>query len=814
MLTVRNKTKKWYQDIYEMYASSSFVRRPDFDKKLGLYKFFNNDLSYYEEELNRICNGVIDTKAVTRRLQSYNKIRNKFDVLQGELLRRGNNHKIVLLTAKAIKNKNDQLLQRIQQNVSEDLNLVLSKAVETLRLMSTQELRAFIEQQRQMLTPRDINYKNFLSDVEIYKSKMLKYIYNTDDTLRKKLETFKHMFIGSEFYIRNQIRHGVPVIDVLNPLYCSYAKSGNEFDVSKSDWFRYTDEITIGQALDEYINSFSSSELEEFLENTIAYFFTSGNQKLKHDLMDFFVLQNLGGQTQRNLYGLSDNNIQTFLSYRITRTHMEFKAYDEMYFYSYKDDYGDDINVILENNTDIIPSHASRVEYTNEYNEKAYKYVWSEGGTLHEVKKKYIPQRYELTVLGLNTFIQTRKVPFQPQSFHAPISSFTLSYKGGVFNNANSQSCSRMENALPSQLQLIAIKALMDTEISKYRGSTIARDISQIPMELAANEDEKEDILTKVETIGKTTGTEYFDGEASRNGVPPSTRSSPIIPMHIGDPQVFLILQNVVRVLDEEIGMACGVSPSREGQIIPRTNVADNQQSLIQTSLATEIDFYLHDKVWNEALDESLRLWDINFKKYFEENPNSDNMLLEYSLPDGTKEVIEVLPDYTEHGDIGLNVSSTYSMEMYRNLMRMQILQNTLDISLTERSEVTRLITSDASPEEIHRAVQLLEESIQSRMQRIKEMEATLAKQLTEKEIEKAKALSDIELSKELVLKEQDKEIAAINAQRFALQQDINNNQVSDRIELEREKQKFEQEIKEKEFALKEKALQLKKEKK
>lgn len=801
------KTDDWYQQVRQMYltATGALSIRPDFREKEKLYQFFHNNLSQYVSALNEICNDAITQEAAEDTFLAYNKIKNKYDILDGELLRQGNNHKIMVMTAKAVRAKNEEFIQRIQTSVEKDLQLIFSKAVEELKAMSPEQIQKYLEEQRQILTPRDIRYKNFLSDVEIYKNKMLKYIWLTDDILDKKRETFQHQFIMSEFYLKNSWMHGKPSITVLNPLYCEYNKSGNEAKVSKADWFKYSEWITIGQAMDHYMNVLTDDMLEKLIGQGYQGHFPDKSDitTLRFDTSQFRLAQELYGNRWGHLYSgthETTNNNQWFLQ-KIKKTDIEFKAWDEMVFYTQKDMYGDKIQVILEDGVNIIPKHASKVKYTNEYFEEDDKWIWADEMGEHEVIVKWIPQRYEMTELQNGVLINKRKVPFQPQNFENPVSAFTLSYKGLVTNNLNSKACSRMESAIPAQLQILALKQLQNKAMGKYQGFVLGRDIRQIPKSLA--EDEK-DILTTVKVIEKKTGESYFDSNASANGFHNPQQGAPLIPMQLGDPNEFMILQRAIEMLDIEVGLNCGVSPAREGQIVQGTNVTDNQQSLIQTTLATQKDYYEHGQVWTEALNESLHAWDIYFQNHFEKNPDDDSTVLEYITPDGTKELISVLPDYTKSQDYGIFLTSTYSDTEYKQLMEARILQNTNDIDMATASAISKAIKSGASAEEIHREIQMMVDANQKRAEEMQKMEM----QSRQQNIEDQKALAifqsqlKVQEAKEIARAQQagKVEIARIDAERFALQADIDKSGVNDDLEKERMKIEAEREKQEKQF--------------
>ena len=792
-LLAKEKDKDWYKNIAQMYFTSvgNYAIRPDFDEKIKLFRFFNNDLTDYIAEVNKLCNDVVSVDAADDMLLHYNVIRNKYDVLHGELLRRGNNHKIILLSAKAIKHKNDKMLARIQENVEKDLQVVLNKVIETLQTMPRQDLEKFIEEERQMLTPRDVNYKNFLSDTEIYKSKMLKYMYMTDDILKKKADTFQHQFIGSEFYVKNTWTHGKPGIEILNPLYCQYHKSGNELDASKSDWFKYTDQIAIGDAINEYVNVLEPDKLESLLRNGTNTVVTNEDH-LKTIMQDYsmYYLNRSMGRTSGNLWGLSETHTHDnyFFNQKLKRIHLEFKAFDEVFFYTHQDDYGAPITIILDPNTNIIPSNTKPVKYTNDYFQEGEKYVWGDDAGTHQVEIKTIPRRYEMTRLGWDTDVLNRRVPFQPDNADSPISGFTLSYKGGVMNNVNSKACSRMQNALPAQLQILAAKALQNKEMGKFKGSITVRDIAQIPMELATDKDNPMDILTKIAVIEQKTGTAFIDSEASRNGLPSNQRGAAVQSQTLGDANLFLYLQNFIQALNVEVGLNCGVPPSREGMTMQGTNVTDNQQSLVQTSLATERDYFEHGRIWNEALNECLEAWDIHFRNHFEKNPDIKETFLEYITPDGTKELIEVLPEHVSQSGYGVFLQDSFSDVKYKNFMELQMQQNTQDIDIVTRSMILKSIANGASSEEIHREIQLMYDAIQKKAQQQQEMEMQAQQQAIQMQKDTLIFQSQLRVQENLAIsagQEASKiEIEKIKASVFALSADINTNNVADQVEI------------------------------
>lgn len=790
------KDDNWYKEVAKIYMPSYYqeLEASRFEK-LKLYRFFNGDISDYVDEINEMCNDAVSSKSVEDRILHYNKFRNKFGILEGDLLRRGNHHKILMLAESAIRHKDEELHKALMENVDKDLQLLLSKQQKQIQSMPPEQLAQYLEEQRGILTPRDINYKTFTTELEGYKSKMLRYIYQRDDIDRKQLETLKDRFIQDEPYVRVTWKEGKPTAEVRNPLYMYAHRPNNTHCVSLSDYIVYQDEITVGQFLDEYLNQLDKKEIEKVVKNA-----TSGSG-ISEEHMSKFIYNHLKtygsslyGSTvgQNNLIGLyetDDFEYNTIYKQKVSRTHLEFKAWKEVIFYTYMDEYNSPLTVILDSKTNLIPSNASKLEFTNKYGTKDHKWVWDKNGTKHEVVVEWIPSAYEIERVGSDVYTKKREVPLQPRYADDPIGSFRLSTFGGPTNNRNAKPVSLMQNALPYAKQLLAVKALMDKELSKYRGFEIVQDIAQVPQDLGEEGDVSHDIITRVETIARKTGTRWTDSNASMNGLPNPQRSKPVEVLKIGQAGEMMNLNQLSELIDMELGMACGVSRAREGQLVTNTNVTDNQQSIVQTTLQTEPFYKAHSQFWADILSKQLDLWDVYFENYFDEYPDSKECILEYIVPDG-KELIRIKREYLSPGAMGIFVVDGYGNRQYQEYMMQKIAQNTQDTPLDQISSILKDISSGLSSEEIHRKIQMFSDEQRKRMEQQQKMEMEMQKQQTLAAQEAMKFQSELRVAEAVAIsndkKEHDLAIAQIEADDRRLANDVNLNNMNDQVETKK----------------------------
>ena len=116
-LNEEKKDKEWYKYQMDRYVPHTVVPIiEDYQEMKRLYEFVNNDLSNFKDDVAYYCGSLEEYGATEETLVPYNPIPNKIEVLKGDLLSRGLNYKVMLLTAKAVRDKNEQLLEAIKTN--------------------------------------------------------------------------------------------------------------------------------------------------------------------------------------------------------------------------------------------------------------------------------------------------------------------------------------------------------------------------------------------------------------------------------------------------------------------------------------------------------------------------------------------------------------------------------------------------------------------------------------------------------------------------------------------------------------------------
>lgn len=821
---------EWFKNYMKYVIPMDHIMVDDYELMKLSYEVANNNLDGFKDKLQNFCSPLgEDIGEIEEEIIPYPELKNKINVLKGELIKRSDQHKIMLLTAKAIKEKNNMLFKAIRDSVDEKLAIELEKQKMQMQNMKPEEVEEYVQSLRTQLEPEDLLQKNWQSEVEQFYSKALEYCKNEQQVQLKKMDSFEDVIIADRTFIYVGWKHGRPYIEVRNPLFCGFHKNPNERFVHKGDWFWYKKAVTPADVLSNY----QLNEEELKLLGLLAY--QNSGLDNRHDIFSPLSKPVFDHTNQELLYesenrkhieyrkdiglNMSSGDIIGRKRQLIWETHFEFKAYKELIFLSYTDEYNELITLTVPADFEI-PKYATKEIFVNNFGEKSSRYVWFDeiAQTEFTAEKIWIPRKYEVIRLGTSVYPVIREVPFQFTSIENPYDSFELSTKGALFTARNTKSVSLLQMALAPYFQYIFIKHIQNRELSKYQGAVQDIDVDQIPDSLgedAYGNPIRDKVAVYLTYLKRTNKSFYSGSQNSLGGLPPSTRSPGSSGFTLGTAVELMNLQQLLEYVKREIGMAMGISPQREASFDSGSNVSDNRQAITQSYHITEPYFFIHSEIWKSVLNE----WLINFRTYceniFDNNPKIKDHSIHYFLPDGTEQVLKVTPDILRHTDIGLYLYDSSRSEMYTNYM-IQLVHAFAQNSVEGPGIVSGIlkdITYGASPEEIHKRIQQAEAKQQERSMQMEQMKQQAAQeqikmQIDAREDEQAHEI-ELAVTKEVERRETEIRKQLISALGFS--QDVNENEVPDvidfsKMQLEREKFEHQKEVDAEEIKIKRQA--------
>lgn len=772
---------QWYKDYMNYVIPSEASSVEDYDMMLNCYKIANNDLSGFKDKIKEFCNPLgEDIGQINEELVPYPELYNKISALKGEMLKRGDDFRIVLLTAKAVQDKNEALFQKIKMSVDEKLALLLEKQKAQMQQMTPEQTDEYVKSLRTQLEPEDLLAKNWQSEQEIFADKAIKYCYYDQDIKTKKLETFEDVINVDRCFIFSGWRFGKPILEIRNPLFSIYHKAPNVRYIHKGDYFAYKQAITPADVFNNY--DLSDDEIQRLGMNTYSAtvadkrhavtkgakpVFDKTNQELMMAADKTLVHDKMKGLHQtsaRTLHRQSD---------LIWETHFEFKAYKELIFLSYIDEYNKEIVTIMPSSfSDQIPDNADKESFINRYGQKSTRYIWVDPITNIEYKSEniWIPRKYEIVRLGNNVYPICREVPNQHTNIDDPFGTFELSTKGAVFSARNAKAVSLLQRALPYYFQYIFIKHIQNKELSKYIGSNLDMDVDQIPDDLGKDfmgNDIRDKFLTWFLYLKKTGINFYSGSQTSLGGLPPSTRSPGSKGITFDNAMNIYNLQQLVELIKREIGMSMGISPQRESMFAQNSNVTDNQQAITQSYNITEPYYYLHNELWKTAIND----WLTNFITYcrniFLANPQLKEHTLHYVMPNGMEDLLRVTPETLNHMSIGLYVSNSGQNQKYIDTMfnfGLSFAQNAGQ-GMEAISTLIMALVSGASPQEIHKLILIEQDKQAKRQEQLEKMKLESQEKQVKLQVESREDVQAHEIEKIVVKAVEDRKTALLTNQ-------------------------------------------------
>lgn len=750
----KGKSKEWYEEQVKRVMPSIYYTVDDYESMKLAYDIYNDDVTALTKEFNKWCDP-LDAQLKKYTPVPYPVIHNKVNVLKGEMLKRQDEYSIISFSQKATAQKSKELKESISTKVEQMMQDFQSKIQEGAK---EEEIQQMIEAERDRITPEDLSLKNFKTEWEIFYEFALRYCLQTQHVKNKKVETLEDTQAANRLFVFSSWRHGKPYLEVRNPLFTQFHKSGNERYVNKGEYITYRRARTYSDIYEEYKTYLSKEDLEN-LKTTASLRLNKGHSvignmgatrpKYQFDTTGVELAMSTNGNTAQDKT-IAENQTSSSLHYNnynslIWETHIEFKAYEVIYFLSYMDELGNKVTLPVTKSFDI-PEDADKYQKENRFGVKTTSYTWVENEMQYDIEEVEIPIKHEVVLIENDIYAIYRKVPNQVIDIEDPYGSFNLSTFGSILSSRNARGISPIQRVLPFYMQYLYIKHKQNKEIAKYKGYIQNIDVDQIPTQLGQDEEGNQlNDPMKVWMTYLEEGKNFYSGTQTKNNMPvPPTRAPGSTAQILGTAQEIFTLQNLLQLIDAEIGMAMGIPPQREAQFATNSNASDNRQALVQSYHITEPYMNEIDEVWRQATEDYIK----NFRKWCEiKLEDNDKTIFNYTLPDGTEDLFEVTNKMLSQESMGLFLKSNTNRREYNEHMLANSQAFSQNPESVERiSLLLKAITTGQSAEETHKLVEIARQQQERQIQK-QEQEAH---QRQMEMLEEQKALSAQEHQQEM----------------------------------------------------------------
>jgi hypothetical protein len=610
-LPLSKKTEEWRHESLDAVISReasggiSTRRKTEMSTWYGLY-----NSEYNENDLKYVTNPFKVADGFPAKLQNFNIIRPKIDLLVGEESKRPFDLKVV--------QTNPDVVTKLQDKKKELLMQYISSVVGVTQ-----------DENGQPVTPKEIekylkyNYKTIAEETAYHALNYLRQKLNLDNEF---LKGWRDGLISTEEIYYVSTINGEPFLERVNPLNCDYDKDPDIEFIEDGDWFVRYMQMSPATIYDRFFDIMEEKDLDRMLE-----FAGEGHQQSvmgKSRIDD--INQFRDTVTKRFINSSGDLNL-------IDVYHGVWRSYKKIGFLTYTDETGEEQNTIV--NEDYKASPEETIEWD------------------------WIPEVWEGYKVGEDIYLGIGPVEYQHTSIDG-LSSRKLPYCGIIYNNINSLPKSLVGLMKPLQYMYIILWYRLELALARDKGKVLTMDMTQIPVGLGVTVEQWMHYLTSAGVNFVNPYDEGWNIPGREGGKPSQFNQITAIDLSMQDVMAGYI--GLMVKIEDMIGEISGVSKQRQGQISRTELVGNVERAVVQSSHITEPLFWYHNQVKKNAVTMLLNV----AKHAWKETPNK---AIHYILNDAERVFLTVEDDFL-YSDmdvfIGDNTKQNQDIEAIKTLLQ------------------------------------------------------------------------------------------------------------------------------------------------
>jgi hypothetical protein len=665
------------------------------------------------------------------KLQDFNIIRAKIELLKGEELKRPFSYMAVgvageVVSAVATKKK-ELVLQILEKQlmaalgkgeVDQEGNPVRPPEVET-------ELRKFNK-----------NYQDIREQVV---NQILKYGERKENFQAKFNKGWEHALIAAEEIYYVGIVGDEPCIRVVNPLNFDYDKNPDLENIEDAQWAREYRYMSVGQILDEYGEFLSEDEVDRIDKGLVGPSNGSYGPMMAADWA--FDASKIKGY-------VNGSQLNDQMSHILVTTCV-WRSMRKIGFVTYFDEQGEKQETIVDDT----------FKLSSEMKAAGYSVEW-----------QWINEVWKGTRIGGDIYVDIAPLPNQNRSIDNP-SLCKLPYVGRVYNNLNSKATSLVDLAKPHQYTYITVWYRLMNELAKAKGKKMVFDIAAIPKSQGIDTDKW---IYYFDNLGIAFINSFEEGtEGSSTGQLAVSKFNQYTAIDMSLSQVVQQYMMIIDKLEDMVGELCGVSRQRQGQVATNETVGGVERSVIQSSMVTESLFFYHNEVKRQVLTqyvEAAKIAYMNGKK------------AQFIADDMMRVMLEIDGEDLNDSDFAVFVSnSTKDNQVIEKLNGLA--QIALQSDKARLSDLITIFKSNSISEIEHTIKQGEQEAIDRQSQQAESQNQSMLQNM-QLQNENAERQRMWESEEHALDRENKVQVAEISAMGFAVDKDVDNNGVPDVLEI------------------------------
>lgn len=720
-LPFSKKTKKWRKLCVDFGDDHSLLhyhltRKSVFNMKIN-YDLLNGKL--HMEDLKMFLNPYsLDASYIPDGIQHYPIMNAKLNVLRGEESKRLFDFRVVITNPSAI------------SEMEQEKNQLVNQKLENLISDSSQSEEEFNQELERLSDYFQYEYQD---KREVRGTRLLNhYIKELEIPQLFNLGFLDAMAVGEEIY-QIDIVGGEPYIEKIDPRKIRIIRSGYSNKVEDADMIILEDYWSPGKIIDTYWDQLSKKDIEAIekapdnMGNT--YHDSMDNVDPRYGFVPNLSLDWTAGDTTIDPLSLFDNQIDTTLlpydmngNIRVLRVYWKsrrkikkVKSYDPIT--------GDEVfNFYPE-------TYIANTDMGEE--EQAF----------------WINEAWEGTKIGPDIYVNMRPKPVQYNRLSNP-SRCHFGIIGSIYNINGDVPFSMVDMMKAYSYLYDVIHDRLNKVLAKNLGKIIKLDFAKVPKGWDVDKWMYYITVNNIAAEDSFKAADYGPATGKIAGAM-NNASSGVIDASLGNEiQQYM---NLLEWITTKIGEIGGISRQREGQISNRETVGGVERATLQSSHITEWLFFIHESVKKRVLECLLETAKIAIK--------GRSLKFQYILGDGSTALEEIDGDEFAECDYGIVVDNSSGIQELNQKLDV-LAQAALQNQILDFSTVMKLYTT-VSVAEKQRMVEANERRIREQQQQQQQQQL----QLQQQQLQQQQALGEQQMQLDYQKHQEDNETKILVAQ-------------------------------------------------
>lgn len=629
-LSYKSKGKNWRIQCVEaldnqMHIDYNKIRASAFNKRIN-EGLLNGHLCMDDVQL-LVNPDNIKAGYIPEKIQHYDTINPKLQVLLGEELKRVWDWKVKITNANALSELEEQKKQEIYQAIKEEVENISQ---------SEEEFQANIEKKQQYFT---YEWQDFR---EVWANCLLNHYVKEYNIPLMFNYGFRDALCYAEEIYQCDIEGGEPIVRKLNPRHLEIYMGGYSNKIEDADRIIITDYWQPGRIFDTFYDVLTTSDIKKIED--IQHSFSRGST----DSMDNW------------------DERQGFVSTRMI-TDVMTNVPDSTLFFDpfgdYSDAYSNDL-LPFDRNGNI---RVVKVYWKSRRKIKKIKFYDPESGEEdftfmpetyianqsmgEEEQSFWINEAWEGTKIAKDIYVNVRPRPVQYNRLSNP-SRCHFGIIGTIYNYGDQKPFSMVDRMKPFAYLYDIVHDRLNKLIARNWGIMTRLDLAKMPKQWTVDK-----WLYYAKTMGLYIEDSFNEGMygAATGKIAGALNNAGqnVINADFGNNIQQYV--NLLEYIKSELADVAGISKQREGQISNRETVGGVERATLQSSHITEWLFAMHDDNKKRVLEAFLETAKIAYR--------GRNKKFQYILPDYSSAMIDIDGDAFAECDYGLVIDNSNGLQ-------------------------------------------------------------------------------------------------------------------------------------------------------